>query len=171
VKFEIRVTGGPAARDKLAALSAKLANKPPWLLRAGIVVLTAAQGHIRDQDGGSWPPAAMDYGSGSLLYRTGALFRSLTIGAEGNVTQQIPDGIQVGTNLKTPDGYSLGRLMQFGTGPIKPKNAKMLAFSVNGQMIFSRGTKGIPGRRFLYIDPSTAERAVAAVASEIQGIQ
>jgi hypothetical protein len=149
-------------------MGARLQNLEPAYLRGSVVVLTAAQGHIR-ADGPGWPPTA-ETESGSSLYRTGALFRSLTIGEDGNVNQSIPGGIRVGSDLKTPEGdYSIARLMQYGTGPIKPKNAKLLVFEINGTKIFSKGTKGIPARRFLYWDQTTAQQVLGVFASYIMG--
>lgn len=82
--------------------------------------------------------------------------------------QDLGNGVRVGTNLMTPDGtYSIGRLMQYGTGPITPKNGKFLVFEVNGQKIFSKGTKGIPARPFLFIDDEDAQRVRDVFASHI----
>src|SRR5579883_659798 len=152
MRFGVRVSGSDKVRGALAALSERVKDLHPALLRASIVPLTAAQGRINAQ-GPGWPPPAMDYGKGELLHRDGALFRSFTVGDSANVQEDIPGGIRVGTNLRTPDGrFNIGMLMQYGTGPIKPKRGKFLVFEVNGQKIFSRGTKGIPARPTLYWD-------------------
>lgn len=167
MKFSIRVTGGEQARGKLAELGDRLKNLAPAFLRSSVVVLTAAQGHIRDQ-GPGWPPEAIPNDQGSLLYRTGALFRSLQLGGPENISEEIAGGMRVGTRLKTPDGqYSIGQLMQYGTGPIRPKHGSLLVFEINGVKIFSRGTKGIPPRRFLYWDSTTANQALGVFSSYI----
>lgn len=168
MRIGIQVTGFAKVRGAYAALGQRARNLSPALLRGGVVILTDAQQHIRD-GGPGWPPT-VETSMGSALYRTGALFRSLQVGGEGNIDQEISGGIRVGTNLMTPDGrFSIGRLMQYGTGPIRPVHAKLLVFEVNGQKIFSRGTKGIPPRWFLYVNSQTAERVRGVFANYIMG--
>lgn len=171
--MKLRLNGLSQLRNDLAGLANRLRDLGPAYLRAGTVVLASAQMRIRSKNDGQWPSQATGKdGSGNtqgtLLFRTGALMRSLTIGESGNMFQDLGNGVRVGTNLMTPDGtYSIGRLMQYGTGPITPKNGKFLVFEVNGQKIFSKGTKGIPARPFLFIDDEDAQRVRDVFASHI----
>ena len=173
MKFEIRLTSSAQQRDKLAGYAERLRNLQPGFLRMGIVGLAAAQGRIRTGGDGSWPPT-YESSFGTALNRTGALLRSLTIGAEGNVDEADPHGIRVGTNLSTPSGYNIGRMMQYGTGiygsgsPIVARG-KALAFTVNGVRMFRKSVLGSPPRKFMYWDDQSAERAVEAMASYIKG--
>lgn len=169
MRISINVEGLAQSRGKIAELGRRLRNLRPARLRAGVVVLSSFQGHIRDQNGGTWPPT-VENERGSPLYRTGALFRSLTEGAPGNVDEEVGETLRVGTNLRTPDGrFNIARLMQYGTGPIKPVRAKFLVFEVNGQKIFSKGTRGIPARPFIFIDSQTAEKVVGVFSSYLRG--
>lgn len=175
MKITVDVTGASHARDELAAMSARMRDLNPAYLRAGSVVLTDAQGRI-DTQGPGWKPAAMDYGSGSLLHRTGALYRSLSENATGNITENIPDGIRVGTDLKTKSGLNIGRLQQFGTGifgprsqPIKPTSKKALAFSADGKSFVRKSVKGIPQRWFLYISKRTAQKVASVFVQRVRG--
>lgn len=148
-------------REQISGMRARLAYLGPAYLRAAVVVLAAAQMDIRNKvgpDGGSWAPT-LETQQGSSLYRTGALMRSLTVGGDGNVFVDQATGVAIGTNLRTPDGqYSIGELMQYGRGPVKPKNGKMLRFQLNGQTIFSRGVGPAPPRPFLGFNDQIADR-------------
>jgi len=168
VKLSIRVAGADKIRGKLAAMGARLRDLGPAYLRSSVVVLTAAQGRIR-ADGPGWPPTA-ETERGSPLYRSGALFRSLQVGGEGNVQEILANGIRVGSNLRTPDGqYNIARLQQYGTGPITPKNGKLLVFEINGHKVFSKGTKGVPPRPFLFISGDDAQRVAGVFSSYVMG--
>jgi phage gpG-like protein len=162
--MQVKVTGIPELRAKLAGIGERIKDLKPAYLRAATVVLTAAQMRIRSKGDGDWAPEATGKDGkgnpmGSLLNRTGRLMRSLTINADGNVFKEIPGGMRVGTNIRTDDDrYSIGEIQQYGTGPILPKKGKFLVFEVNGVKIFSKGTKGIPARPFLYIDDEDADR-------------
>lgn len=169
----MRLTGDRELRDRLASLAGRLRDMNPGLLRAGVAVLTDAQGRIRSKGDGSWAPT-LETQRGTSLFRSGALFRSLTIGAPGNIEQEIPGGLRVGTDLRTPTGnYSIGVLMQGGTGvfgptgqPIKPRG-KFLVFNLNGSKIFARSVKGSPPRPFLYIDDAGAKKVQSILADYV----
>lgn len=161
------MTGLGKLRADITALLDRTRNLGPAYLRAATVVLAAAQYRIRSKNGGTWQPEAIPNSQGTLLNRTGVLMRSLTVGGSGNIYRDTSNGVRVGTNLRTPDGqYSIGELMQYGTRPIKP-TGKFLVFEVNGQKIFSKGTKGIPARPFLFIDEKTATRTRDVFAAYI----
>ncbi len=161
------MSGLAALKARVQAIRAQTQDLAPAFLRASMVLLASAQYRIRSKNGGAWPPEAIPNSQGTLLNRTGALMRSLTIGAYGNLYTTIDGGVRVGTNLRTPDdSYSIGEIMQYGTGPIKPKG-KFLAFEINGHKIFSRGTKGIPPRRFLFVSDQDAEKAKNVFASYV----
>lgn len=89
----------------LLKLRSRLDELHPAFLRAGAVALRAAQARIMDKNGGTWAPAKVDPKNrkgqviGSLLFRTGHLFRSLSVGGEDSLVQDISGGIRVGTNL------------------------------------------------------------------------
>jgi phage gpG-like protein len=163
VRFGVTLKGSTdKIRGEYAAMAERAQNLRPGILRGALVGIATAQGRIRD-GGPGWAPT-VESSSGSSLYRSGALFRSLTMGAPGNVMEDIPGGIRIGTNLKTPSGYNIGALMQYGTGPITPKNGRFLRFVINGTVVFSRGTKGIPARPFMFWDQPSAQRAAKVVA-------
>lgn len=123
---------------------------------------------IRDKNKGTWPPQSVGPDGntetkGTLLDRTGALMRSIT-------ATPINGGVQIGTNLRTPDGgYNIGRLMQYGTGPIEAKSGKLLCFEINGVKIFTKRTKGIPARPFLFLTSDDAQRVMGVFESYIMG--
>lgn len=151
MRFNLKVTGQNAMRDKIALVAANLRNLPPAFKRAGILMLADAQGKIRSKNRGTWPATA-ETGFGTSLYRTGSLFRSLTLGDSENLLQQLPGGIRIGTNLKTPDErFNIGLLMQNGVGPIVARNG-YLKFKINGEWKTVKRTKGIPARPFLFFD-------------------
>lgn len=174
MRISIEVTGAQAARDKIASLAARMRDLRPAYLRAGVVVLRTAQKRI-DAEGPGWPPAVAPPQNkrgkviGTLLHRTGALYRSLTENAEGNVTQDIPGGIRVGTNLRTPDGkYSIGVLQQYGTGVYNVRGLyPARKHTKSGKP--SKMVRGIPSRKFLFIDQPTAQRVVAVFAQRVRG--
>lgn len=174
MKISLVVKGGQQARDAVAKLAERARDLKPAYLRAGVAVLTDAQGRI-DAQGPGWKPAAMDYGSGTLLHRTGVLYRSLTENADGNIMQDIPGGIRVGTGLKTESGIPIGVLMQDGTGiygptgsVIRPKG-KVLAFMAGGKKFVVRSVKGSPKRPFLYITQQGAKKVAQIFADRIMG--
>lgn len=181
MKISVTVSGGQQTRDELAKLAENARNLKPAYLRMGVAVLTDAQGRITDGGPGWAPQASGPDGegnpTGTLLHRNGALFRSLTENAEGNVMQDIPDGLRVGTNLRTPDGkYAIGQLMQDGTGifgpsgqPIRPTNGKVLSFMVGGRKVFVRSVKGSPKRPFLYISEVGAKKYVSILLQRLRG--
>jgi hypothetical protein len=165
MKFKVDLIGLSELRAKIQGMKQRLTDMGPASLRAGVAVLRAAQERIDSEGGGSWPPT-VETSSGSPLRRTGnQLYNSLAVGASGNVSR-IEDGgraIVVGTNLLTPSGLSIGRLMQEGTGiygvrgqPITPTKGRFLTFVVNGKRVFVKSVKGSPKRPFLYVDDKVA---------------
>lgn len=171
--ISVSLKGAQELRNKIAAMADRVQNLSPAYLRAATVVLAASQMRIRTKDSGSWAPSA-ETSFGTTLFRTGALMRSLTIGGDGNLYEQISNGVRVGTDLKTPDGLNVGKLMQEGTGtygpkgtPITPKVGKFLVFEINGQKIFTRSVKGAPARPFLFIDEKDAENVRQVFSSYV----
>lgn len=171
MRASVNITGLQKLRNRIARMANNLRDLKPAYLRSGVVVLTAAQQRI-NADGPGWLPT-IETSRGSALQRTGALLRSLSI----DQAEMLPDGIRVGTNLRTPDGkYGIGRLMQEGTGiygpsgqPITPNKGRFLAFEVNGQMVYARSVKGSPPRPFLFIDDSLANKVLTVFAQHVQG--
>ena len=152
--FNIQVAGMAELRARLNAMKDRAANPGPGLLRAGMVVLKAAKDHIKSGAGdqGPWPP---NITGTPLLFKTGRLINSLTIGGSGNISNVSGNAIEVGTNVP------YGRWNQEGTGiygptgqRIFPKNKKALAW--DGHVV--RSIKGTPKRRFLYIDEQQATK-------------
>ena len=180
MKISIEVIRAKDSRDRLAFIAEHAKNLHPAYLRGAVIAMTAAQTRIRTKNGGTWEPQAFDVGKGTLMHRTGALMRSLSMSGDassGNVVEDLPDGLRVGTNLKTPDGrFSIARLMQYGTGvygptgqPIKPKNGKALMIVLpDGSAFFRRSVKGSPKRPFLFIDDKTAKKIAKAFAKYIR---
>jgi hypothetical protein len=173
VNFQIQLTGLPEAKEKLALLRSRLQNLSPVIKRIGVMELASAQGRIETGGDGSWAPTA-ESSFGSTLNRTGTLLRSLTVGGGGNLFEDIDHGVRVGTNLTSPDGWSIGEMMQKGTGiygrgtPIEPLNGKKLAFMLNGRPVFAHEVKGSPPRKFLFISDEDARRAVEIAKNYIQ---
>lgn len=164
MKINIAITGGQGARDKIAALANRLKDLRPAYLRAGIVVLRAGQARI-DAGGPGWPPAKNPPKIGTLLHRTGALYRSLTLDGSDSVHEDLPNGIRVGTGLKTPDGrYSIGQLMQYGTRGFRSTKGRK-SYDTG---VFTEGG-GIPARKFLFIDEPTARTVAAVFSSRVKG--
>jgi phage gpG-like protein len=154
MKYNIAVTGAQAVRDKIAFLSSRLSDLSPAYKRAVLVPIRASQARIQNQNGGTWPPQSPNTKTsyGSLLYRTGVLFRSLAIGATGNTVTDLGNGIQVSTNIQTPrGGYNIGALQQYGTRG------------------FASGRGAIPARPFFFISGDDAQRIVSVFESYIMG--
>jgi len=162
MKFKVDVVGLKQLRAKIQGMKQRLGDMEPASIRAGVVVLTAAREHIEGRGGGSWVPT-LETEKGAPLFRTGRLMNSLTMGAEGNVARiEGGNSITVGTNLATPGGFSIGRMMQEGTGIYGPRGqpivakGRALTFVVNGRRVFARSVKGAPKRPFLWIDDHIA---------------
>jgi hypothetical protein len=164
--FDIQAVGMAELRARIEAMKARAADPRPGLLRAGMVVLRAAKDHIKSGAGdeGPWPP---NISGTPLLFKSGRLINSLTIGGPENFMQLDSSSIEVGTSVK-----NYPRWLQEGTGiygptgqRIFPKNKKALAFNGPGGRIVVRSIKGTPKRRFLYVDSAIAER-VRSVFSE-----
>ena len=132
-----------ALREKLASMQERLKRLDPAFMRAAIVVLKRAQDRIRSGGDGNWPPVKAPPTNrrglvqGSTLYRTGTLFRSLTVGGSGSLYETIANGVRVGTNVP------YARYQQEGT------------------------RRGIPPRPFLLIDDETAGKVVKTFARYI----
>jgi phage gpG-like protein len=175
MEFKITVKGLAETRTQATAYYNRLRDLNPPIQRSSVLVLASAQGRIETGGDGNWAPT-LESSKGTSLNRNGALLRSLTRGGSGNLWQDIPHGLRVGTNLTTGDGYNVGRLMQEGTGiygprgaPITPKNGKFLVFVINGQRIFARSVKGAPPRPFLFISDDDAKRSVGIFEQYIRG--
>lgn len=79
--------------------------------------------------------------------RTSNLINSITTVISGSA-------FDTEARIKATAGYAL--FVHEGTGifgetgqPIRPKNAKALAFEINGQLVFRKSVKGMKGRPFL----------------------
>jgi phage gpG-like protein len=175
MNFNMQVTGMAELRQRIEAMKARAADLKPGLTRAAMVVLRAAQDHIKSGAGDQGPWAPNQTGT-PLLWRSGRLMNSLTIGGEANLLNLTDSSVEVGTSVK-----NYPRWMQEGTGiygptgkPIFPKNGKWLAWGgeagEGGQIVGGtvvRSIKGSPKRRFLYIDNAQAERIRAVFADYI----
>lgn len=153
-------------RANITGVIERAKNLAPGFKRAAMVFLSVVQQRIRTKNDGTWP-SGVEQLRGTLLFRTGALMRSLTLGGEGNQYEEITEGVRIGTNLRTPDErFNIGKLMQFGTGiygasgsPIKPKKpGGALRFSLNGKKVYAKSVKGSPKRPFLFFDTPTSTK-------------
>lgn len=176
MKISVTVAGGQHARDAIAALAQRARNMPQAWTRAGAAAMADFQARITEQ-GPGWAPPAGDYGSGSLLHRSGYLFRSLTLNAEGSIFDELSDGVRVGTNAKTPSGLSIAFLQQYGTGiygrsgqPIRPTGGKALKFKMGSRTIVVRSVKGTPKRPFVYINTAGARKYTNIILQWIRGV-
>jgi hypothetical protein len=73
--------------------------------------------------------------------RTGALAASITVEMRGIV------GPVVTFVISSPLDYAA--YQEFGTGPIVPKRAKALSFTVGGMRVFAMRTSGVPATHFM----------------------
>lgn len=104
---------------------------------------------------GHWAPLAQSTlslrkrGGDAPLQDTGRYKQSFVTESDGKTY------VEIGTNLKTPSGHSLGRIHEYGTGPytIRINRAKVLAAQTRSGswMIFGKQVKhpGIPARPVL----------------------
>lgn len=154
------------AQARIARMIANTQHLEPALLRAGLVPLKAAQERI-DAGGPGWAPNVTHT---PLLHQTGRLLSSLTVGSAGEVQRVTSDEIVVGTNVP------YATWIQGGTGifgpsgsPIAPKNSSAFVFNIGGHKIFARSIKGMPARRFLFIDEKIAETVRRIFAKHVFG--
>jgi phage gpG-like protein len=141
------------------------ADLEPALLRSGIVALKAAAQRI-DAGGPGWPPLVGP--PHSMLHVTGRLLASLTVGGSGNVLDIGSDQVTVGTNLQYAKWLQEGTGIYGSTGqPIVPKSGKALRFQLGGAVVFARSVKGVPPRRFLFIDDAVAKAVKNVFAAHI----
>jgi hypothetical protein len=164
MNFDMQVTGMAELRARIEAMKARAADLKPGLTRAAMVVLRAAKDHIKSGAGDQGPWAQNQTGT-PLLFRSGRLINSLTIGGADNLLNLTDSSVEVGTSVK-----NYPRWLQEGTGVfgptgqrIFPKNKKALAWE--GHVV--KSIKGTPPRRFLYIDNAQAERIRAVFANYI----
>jgi phage gpG-like protein len=163
VNFDIQVVGMAELRQRIEAMKARAADLKPGLLRAGMVVLRAAKDHIKSGAGdeGPWPP---NITGTPLLFRSGRLINSLTIGSPDGVLDMQDGSVTVGTNVPYARWNQEGTGIYGPTGQrIFPKTAKALAW--DGHVV--RSIKGTPKRRYLYIDDAQAVRIRAVFADYI----
>lgn len=71
-------------------------------------------------------------------------------------------GVVVGSNIKYAQYH------ETGTGPITPKNAKMLAIPGPNGVVFLKGTKGIPQRKMLPSEKLGGELAAKVIIQLIK---
>jgi phage gpG-like protein len=135
----------------------------PGLLRAAMVPLRAAKDAIKSGGGsrGQWAP---NQTGTPLLFKSGRLINSLTIGGPDSILDSHSNEVTVGTNV------FYARWLQEGTGiygptgqRIFPKSAKALAF---GGRVYS-SVAGSPARPFLYIDERQAQTIRGVFSSYI----
>ncbi len=175
------VEGLAAFRQRIADMTERAANLEPALLRAGSVVLRAAQKRI-DAGGPGWPANL----SGTPLLRRpdgGTLYRSLTIGASDNIAEVGSSSIRVGTNVFYAAWNQEGTGIYGARGSrIYPTSAQALAFTLAGPLglgskkgraasskVIVRSIKGDPARPFLIIDQPTAQAAAAVFRDYLIG--
>lgn len=182
-----------AAREKIDRL-AKAIGPGPILKVIGMRLLSYVDESFKTHGRGQWRPLAWStvamrrQGSSEPLQDTGRYKMSFVSETGGPGKDYETDGktfVEVGSNVKTPSGLSLGKIHEFGTKPfvIEVKNAKVLAGKVgSGVSIFGLGGKhqklgwlifgtkvnhpGIPARPVLPTQ-ATAERLVVETVTEM----
>jgi phage gpG-like protein len=95
----VEITGIPALKARLKSLSSA---KKQALKAAGVAVLTVSQQTIINQGNGDWPAWSPNYHpkrAHQMLWETGTLLRSLSLGGAGNEFDQEADSVTVGTNV------------------------------------------------------------------------
>jgi phage gpG-like protein len=159
----MQVTGMAELRQRIEAMKARAADLKPGLTRAAMVVLRASKDAIKSGGGsrGQWAP---NQTGTPLLFRSGRLINSLTIGAAGNILDLQDGSVTVGTNIP------YARWNQQGTGifgpsgqRIFPTHAKALAWP--GHVV--KSIAGSPARPFLYLDDAQSVRIRAVFADYI----
>jgi phage gpG-like protein len=154
MNFDMQVTGMAELRQRIEAMKARAADLKPGLTRAAMVVLRASKDAIKSGGGsrGQWAP---NQTGTPLLFKSGRLINSLSIGASGNILALDASSVEVGTNV------FYARYMQQGTGVfgpsgkrIFPTHAKALAWP--GHVV--RSIAGSKPRPFLYIDDAQAAK-------------
>jgi hypothetical protein len=150
VSFEWNEEEMSKMRERYRKLRERLEQTEPTLLRAGAAVMRETRRRITTGGDGTWAP---NMGYNALLRREGTLIRSFQIGGPKNITRVESNSIEVGSVLP------YARMLQEGTGvygptgqPITPKNAKALAFEVDGKTVFAKSVEGTPARKMLYFD-------------------
>lgn len=182
----IEVTG-TAAAEKIARL-ARLIGPAVLLKVIGQRLLSYVDESFKTRGRGAWKPLAWStvamrrHGGSAPLQDTGRYKQSFVKETDERTY------VEVGTNLKTRDGASLGQIHEHGTGPytIRPKNARVLAGKVGAgtgafQIIQGRRRMGagdyfifgkevhhpgVPARPVLPTKP-TAERLVGEAVEEM----
>lgn len=125
-------------------------------MRAALVVLKFAQQNIA-VGGPGWAP---NISGTPLLRRTGRLINSLALGGDGNIDDISGMSIRVGTSVPYAAWLQDGTGVYVGHGPIRPRNARALAFEVGGAVMMRKSVKGVPSRPFLYITDPVAQRVI-----------
>jgi phage gpG-like protein len=160
------ITGLQSLKKRVADIRERIANPRPGLTRAALVVLKAARERIKS-GGPGWAPNVTGT---PLLFKTGRLINSLTLGGPGNEADYNGNSMTVGTNLP------YARYLQEGTGVygptgrrIVPKSGKVLAFTINGVPVYARSVEGMPPRPFLYVTDEIRQQARAVYGRYIMG--
>lgn len=145
---------------ELAALSPRvqafltgLADKEPLMDAIGVALVTSTQRRFeegKDPDGREWDKT---HRGGQILVESGLLRDSVTYQVSG-------DTVRIGSNR------IYAAIHQFG-GVIKPKAAKVLAFTVGGAAVFARQVT-IPARAFLGINAEDIADIRGAIADFIR---
>lgn len=139
-----QVTLSPELQSKIAKLHAAM---DPAKVAGAVGAQQRAWVNKNFESGGieqAWPPLAeltletRQHGGSKPLNDTGKLKQSFAyeIVAGGKA-------VKVGSNLKYAEFH------EYGTGPIVPKTAKVLAIPGPNGVVFVRATKGIPQRKML----------------------
>lgn len=178
----INVTAA-AAREKIERL-AKAVGPSVILKVVGLRLLSYVDQSFKTHGYGRWRPLAQstldqrERGGDQPLQDTGRYKQSFVRDVGGKVgpgtDYQTDDRtfVEVGSNVKTPSGLSLGKIHEFGTRPfvIEVKRAKTLAARLRsgGWAVFGKRVNhpGIPARPVLPTQ-DTAERLVVESVTEM----
>lgn len=190
---EIQVQSS-AAGESIGKLAAAV-GPGPILKVIGLRLMSYVDQSFKTHGRGQWKPLAWSTlalrrrGGSEPLQDTGRYKQSFVTETDNQTF------VEVGTNLKTPDGTVLAKIHEFGTGPytIRAKNARVLAahigswaggagehgpigFLSSGRtsnwMFFGKEVQhpGIPARPVLP-DKSTAERLVVETVTEMLNME
>lgn len=142
ISLQVDLSGISKIQQLIANMQRKFSPAQPLLLAIAAQLRATTQDRFttkKTPDGRAWT---------SPLVKSGDLRKKLDIAANNDIAR-------VGSNLEYAAIHQLG-------GVIKPKRAKVLAFSLGGQMVFAKKVK-INANPYLGISESDEDEIAAVV--------